>query len=87
MLIDERLPAYISRVYAHDLQNKSLKEIQPQIVEFLDALLQEINAQEDIQIHYSSRSSYQASRSHRFYKAIQTSSSIVFKQFQNMRIM
>ena len=42
MLIDECLPAYISRVYAHDLQTKSLNEIQPQIVEAMDSLLMEI---------------------------------------------
>ena len=28
-LIDIRLPAYISRIYAHNLQKKSLKDIQP----------------------------------------------------------
>ena len=53
MLIDECLPAYISRVYAHDLQTKSLKEIQPQIVEAMDSLLMEIPSQEDIQVQYS----------------------------------
>ena len=26
-LIDERLPAHVSRVYAHDLQTKTIKEI------------------------------------------------------------
>ena len=45
MLMDERLPAYICRVYAHDLQTKSLKEIQPQIVESMDSLsLRKISA-------------------------------------------
>ena len=29
-LIDNRLPQYISCVYAHDLQLKSLKDLQPQ---------------------------------------------------------
>ena len=57
LLIDDRLPAYVSRVYAHDLQTKSLKEIQPQICEAKDSLLLEISAQEDIQVQYS-RSSY-----------------------------
>ena len=42
-LIDSRLPAYVSRVYAHDLQNKSLKDIQPQLAE---TILEEINTQE-----------------------------------------
>ena len=31
VLVYERLPAYVSRVYAHDLQTRSLKDIQPQI--------------------------------------------------------
>ena len=56
-LIDERLPAYVSRVFAHDLQTKSLKDIQPQICSAMDSLLLELNAQEDIQVHYS-KSSY-----------------------------
>lgn len=56
-LIDERLPAYVSRVFAHDLQTKSLKDIQPQICAAMDSLLLELNAQEDIQVHYT-RSSY-----------------------------
>ena len=30
-LIDERLPSYVARVFAHDLQSRSLKDIQPQI--------------------------------------------------------
>ena len=60
-LIDERLPAYVSRVFAHDLQTKSLKDIQPQICSAMDSLLLELNAQEDIQVHYS-KSSYQRNR-------------------------
>ena len=60
-LIDERLPAYVSRVFAHDLQTKSLKDIQPQICSAMDSLSLELNAQEDIQVHYS-KSSYQRNR-------------------------
>ena len=52
-LIDPRLPAYIGRVYAHDLQSKSLKDVQPQICMSMDSLLAELNAQEDIQVSYS----------------------------------
>ena len=52
LLIDERLPAYISRVYAHDLMSKSLKDIQPQICHAMDSLLSELNTQEDIQVNY-----------------------------------
>ena len=53
-LIDERLPAYVARIYAHDLQTKSLKEIQPLLAESMDSLLAELSAQEDISINYSS---------------------------------
>ena len=56
-LIDERLPSYVARVFAHDLQSRSLKDIQPQICAAMDSLLTELNVQEDIQISYS-RSSY-----------------------------
>ena len=42
-LIDERLPAYIARVYAHDLASKSLKDIQPQISRSMDALLADLS--------------------------------------------
>ena len=62
MLIDERLPSYISRVYAHDLGTKTIKELQPQIVNNMESLLQEINAQEDIQVQFS-RSSHPRPRS------------------------
>ena len=53
VLIDERLPAYICRVYAHDLQTRSLKDVQPQICQAMDSLLAELNAQEDIQVNRS----------------------------------
>lgn len=56
-LIDQRLPAYIARVFAHDLQTKTLKDIQPLLSQSMDSLLAEITAQEDIQIHYA-RSSF-----------------------------
>ena len=52
-LIDERLPLYVSRVYAHDLQSKSLKDIQLQICHSMDSLLAELNSQEECQISYS----------------------------------
>ncbi len=57
-LIDQRLPAYIGRVYAHDLQTKSLKDVQPQICVSMDSLLAELNSQEDVQVSLS-RSSFQ----------------------------
>ena len=56
-LIDERLLAYVSRVYAHDLQSQTLKDIQPQLAVAMDQLLLELNAQEDINVNYS-RASY-----------------------------
>ena len=52
-LVDDRLPAYVSRVYAHDLQSKSLKDVQPQICQAMDSLLAELNAQEDVQVNRS----------------------------------
>ena len=48
--IDKRLP---SRIYAHDLQSKTLKDLQPQIAEAMDSLLTEINTQEDVRIQYA----------------------------------
>ena len=52
-LVDQRLPAHVSRVYAHDLQKSSLKDLQPQICDVMDSLLAEIDTQEDINIKYS----------------------------------
>ena len=52
-LIGSRLPAYVSRVYAHDLQNKSLKDIQPQLADSMVTILEQINTQENIQVQYS----------------------------------
>ena len=52
-LVDQRLPAHISRVYAHDLQKKSLKDLQPHICDAMDSLLAEINTQEEINVNYS----------------------------------
>ena len=61
-LIDQRLPSYVMRVYSHDLQKMSLKDLQPQMCDAMDQLLAEINNQEDIQVQYS-RSSYDNGRS------------------------
>ncbi len=53
-LIDARLPSFVSRVYAHDLASKSLKDIQPQICDAMNSLLAEMNSQEDsITVNYS----------------------------------
>ena len=47
-LIDKRLPTYVAQVFAHDLQSKTLKDIQLQLALSMDSLLAEISAQEDI---------------------------------------
>ena len=52
-LIDNRLPSYVARVYAHDLQSCTLKDIQPRLSQSMDSLLAELSTQEDIQIHYA----------------------------------
>ena len=51
--IDKRLPSYIARVYSHELQSKTLKDLQPQIAEDMDSLLTEINTQEGVRIQYA----------------------------------
>ena len=43
-LIDEELPSYVARVFAHDLQKMSLKDLQPQIVDSIDSFLEEIQS-------------------------------------------
>ena len=53
-LIDNRLPDFVARQYAHDLQTKSIKEIQPMIVDNMDALLAGIAADDDVNISYTS---------------------------------
>ena len=58
---DKRLPTYIARIYAHDLQSTTLKDIQPRIAENMDSLIEDLNASEDIKVHYS-RSRYPGSR-------------------------
>ena len=57
-LIDVRLPAYVGRVFAQELQTKSLKDIQPQMCMSMDSLLAELNTQEElVQANYSKSSS------------------------------
>ena len=53
-LIDDRLPAYVARIYAHDLQTKSLKDIQPQLADSMDSLIADLSVQEEISISYAS---------------------------------
>ena len=61
-LIDERLPSYVSRVYSHDLQYKSVKDLQPEICQNLESILMELSTQEDIKIAYS-KSGYNSKNS------------------------
>ena len=61
-LIDTRLPAYVARVYAHDLQTKSLKDIQPQLCDAMDSLLVDMSVQDDISVNYSRASNQQRPR-------------------------
>ena len=52
-LIDNRLPDFVARQYAHDLQTKSIKEIQPMIVDNMESLIAGIAAEDDVQISYT----------------------------------
>ena len=60
-LIDNRLPSYVARVYAHDLQSCTLKDIQPRLSQSMDSLLAELSTQEEIQIHYTKSKFHQHS--------------------------
>ena len=44
---------HVSRVYAHDLQSKNIKEIQPQLDESMKCHLSDLSVQEDIAINYA----------------------------------
>ena len=48
--IYQRLPSHISRIYSHELQTMTLKDLQPRISESMDTILQDINAQEDARV-------------------------------------
>ena len=52
-IIDNRLPSYVSREYAHDLQSMTLKDLQPRLAENMDCILQHLNTCEDIQVQYT----------------------------------
>ena len=57
-LIDPRLPALISRTFAHNLQTMTLKDIQPQISASIDSFLLELK-EKDVQasrVRFSERS-------------------------------
>ena len=51
--IDERLPAFVGRIYAHDLQSKSLKDIQPQLAASMDSLLTDLAVQDEVKVNYT----------------------------------
>ena len=84
--IDERLPMYVSRVYAHDLQSKSLKDMQPIISQNMESLLVELAAQEDIKLAYSStgRNQSRYQQNPRFSR--QQSSSSNFRQRRPQKV-
>jgi len=50
--IDERLPSFVGRIYAHDLQTKSLKDIQPQLAASMDSLLADLAVQDEVKINF-----------------------------------
>ena len=78
-LIDERLPLYVARVYSHDLQTKSIKDLQPEICENIESLLIEISTQEDIKLAYSnSRYNRNPSTSRRSFQKPRSSKTCVF---------
>lgn len=43
-VIDPDLPNHVARAFAHDLQTMTLKDLQPQIVDAMDSLLEEISS-------------------------------------------
>ena len=51
-LTDSRLPAYVQRVYAHHLQTKTTKDIQPVLSQSMGTILADLAIQDDIQVHY-----------------------------------
>ena len=70
--IDERLPAFVGRIYAHDLQTKSLKDIQPQLAASMESLLTDLAVQDEVKVNFS--------RTRRDHKS---DSSRSFNQFRN----
>ena len=68
-LIDDRLPAYVARVYAHELQMKTLKDIQPMLSQSMDSLLAEISCQEEVRVHYAKSGFSQKSSRSKFQQA------------------
>ena len=53
-LLHPALPMHVANVFAHELQTKSLKDLQPLIVAQIDNLLQEVNQKEDFSSQISS---------------------------------
>ena len=47
---------YVARVYAHELQKMSLKDLQPVLSQNMNSLLVELAAQEDIKLAHSNSS-------------------------------
>ena len=53
-LLHPALPMHVANVFGHELQTKSLKDLQPLIVVQIDNLLQEVNQKEDFSSQISS---------------------------------
>ena len=53
-LLHPALPMHVANVFGHELQKKSLKDLQPLIVAQIDNLLQEVNQKEDFSSQISS---------------------------------
>ena len=51
-LLHPALPKYVKRVYASDLQKKTLKDLQPALCQAVDFMIEEIDAQES-RVNYS----------------------------------
>ncbi len=52
-LIDQRLIPHTAKVYSHELQSMTLKDLQPRLSENMDTILQDMNTQEDVRVQYS----------------------------------
>ena len=51
--IDARLPDYVSRVYAKDLQSYSIRDLQPQISMNMKSIIEELDTQDNIRVQFS----------------------------------
>ena len=69
-ILHPALPGHVANVFAHDLQTKSLKDLQPQIAEQIDDLLHQVDQKENLDVSFSRLSTrrgprYSSSDAHR----------------------